>query len=106
MSTVESLSSSPSLPAPFRPESGVTGPGTVPLWRSLVVLGLAFLLLVASWFNPPLAMTPHAGVVMELPTQVAIPGLNGGNFSGLNAPVSVAEHNIPARGHRICPEGL
>jgi exosortase len=71
------------------------GTATVPLWRSGVVLGVAVLLGIAALLSPPLSLAPQPGVVMDLPSKVIVPELNGGGeFFGSDAQVSEVEHRL------------
>jgi len=70
--------------------------GTIPGWRSGVIFGLAAVMLVVAWTNPPPYLPPQAGVLMNLPEQVTLakPDGDGDEFFGATAPVSDVEHNI------------
>jgi EpsI family protein len=79
---------------PSSPVSEATSVGAVPLWRSAVILGLFSIMMITWWTSPPLYLPSQAGVLMTLPDQVTVPELTGGHFSGLDAPVSEAEHTL------------
>ena len=66
------------------------GGGTVPYWRSALVVGIVALIVVFSWTKPHATLVPQSGVVMHLPSYVAV----GTGFVGATAEVSEAEHYI------------
>jgi EpsI family protein len=68
--------------------------GTAPLWRSTVILGLALIMAFVGWKSPAPYLPPQAGVLMDLPYQVTVPELTGGEFFGNEAPVTEAEHRM------------
>jgi EpsI family protein len=69
----------------------------VPWWRSGVVLGLAIVMLIAYGLAPNRYSLPKAGVVMSLPDEVVMPGLNNGKLYGFPAPVTEVELNLLAK---------
>lgn len=74
---------------------GDTAPAAaIPAWRSATVLGLAAAMLLVFFATPPVFLPAEAGVLMELPDQVKLKGLDGGEFIGSPAPVSDAEHTM------------
>jgi len=56
----------PNNKTPVQPDDS----GSVPIWRSAVILFIALLAGFACLFNPPLDLSPQAGVVMDLPVFV------------------------------------
>ncbi len=73
---------------------GVSEGSTIPLWRSVVVFGLAALAALVYAVSPPVYLPSEAGVVMSLPEQVSLADLDGGHFYGTDAPVSEVEHRL------------
>ncbi len=67
----------------------------VPLWRSGVMAALVALVLVVYAVSPPVYLPTEAGVLLSLPDQVTLPGLDsGGDFFGHPAEVSDVEHRM------------
>lgn len=86
------ISNGPEFPQTVTGE--VTNQGKIPFWRSGVVFGLAAVMAIAAWNNPPPFLSPEAGVVTSLPTQVKLPEPSASEFFGLDTPVSEAELTI------------
>jgi hypothetical protein len=85
-----SLSSSPAardVAITEKATAPATGPGSVPLWRSGVVVGLALLIGLTYFFNPPPDVQPQAGVVMELPVFV-------GDYLGKQGAITKIEYDL------------
>jgi hypothetical protein len=62
-------------------------PTEVPWWRSAVVLGMALLIGLAYFFNPPLEVTPQAGVIMDLPVIM-------GDYLGKKGAITKIEYDL------------
>jgi len=79
-----------SAPATDLPPSGE---GTVPLWRSGVLLFLTVLMFIAAALHPAGGDIPQAGVVMQLPDRVsiALPGNPNAQFFGSKASITEGE---------------
>jgi exosortase len=81
-----------------RKATGATVPdepdATIPGWRSGTVLGLAVAMILLFLVSPPVFLPTEAGVVMDLPDQVKLSGLDGGDFFGSPAEVSDVEHKL------------
>jgi exosortase/archaeosortase family protein len=84
------LSNAVPLDSPAREESSTA----IPAWRSGTVLGLAAVMLIIFAVSPPVLLPMEAGVVMDLPDQVKLPGMDGGDFFGSPAEVSEVEHKM------------
>ena len=65
----------------------MAGPGTVPPWRSIVILLFAALAGLAYFFNPPLNVLPQSGVVLDLPILV-------GDYLGKPGAITDIEHRL------------
>jgi EpsI family protein len=81
-------------PAPSPAGEPENHPATIPMWRSTTLCGLAAVMLVIFLVSPPVSLPPEAGVVMDLPDQVKLSGIDGGDFFGSPADVSEAEHRL------------
>jgi EpsI family protein len=86
-----------SLPTSLEPSPVIVQPsapkGTVPLWRSGFIFGLAVVMLAATWINPPLNLPQQAGIVMALPgvVDIPVPGRAGAQFYGAQAAITDGE---------------
>ena len=69
-------------------------PTETPDWRSGVILGVAAAMLCIYWITPPVYLPTEAGVVMSLPDEVKLSGIDGGHFYGSEAQVSDVEHRL------------
>ncbi len=78
-------------PPPSPPPSP---PAPIPSWRSGTIFAFALAMLVLFLVTPPVLLPKEPGVVMELPDEVKLAGLDGGHFYGSPAPVSDAEHRL------------
>jgi EpsI family protein len=65
-----------------------------PYWRSGIILGFALLMVIVYEISPPPYLPPEPGVLMNLPDVMKLPDLTGGDFFGLQAPVTDAEHRL------------
>jgi exosortase len=63
----------------------------IPVWRSGTVVGLAAAMCLIFLVTPPVFLPTEAGVVMELPDQVKLSGMDGGNFYGAPGQASEVE---------------
>jgi EpsI family protein len=86
----------PPRPEPSRPLSTGNAPlaDEIPLWRSGTILGVAVLVTVVCLITPPVYLPSEAGVLMALPEQVKISGVDGGDFLGSEAPVTEVEQRL------------
>jgi EpsI family protein len=66
----------------------------IPAWRSATAFAFAALMALLFLVTPPVLLPREPGVVMELPDEVKLAGLDGGHFYGSQAPVSDAEHRM------------
>jgi EpsI family protein len=66
----------------------------IPLGRSVTIFAFAAVMLVLFLVTPPIVLPKDPGVVMDLPDEVKLAGLDGGHFYGSPAPVSDAEHRM------------
>ncbi len=64
------------------------------LWPSGVVFAFFATMAFIAWMAPPINLTPQAGVMMKLPSELLVPEISDSKFYGLPAPVSVAEHTL------------
>jgi exosortase len=64
----------------------------IPLWRSRTAFGFAVAMLVVIGLSPTIYLPKEGGVVMALPDEVKLTGLDGGHFYGSPAPVTEVEH--------------
>jgi len=62
-------------------------PSEVPWWRSAVVVGFALLIGLSYYINPPLDVTPQAGVIMDLPVIM-------GDFLGKKGAITKIEYDL------------
>ena len=69
-------------------------PGTIPVYRGTLVAGLAVAVLIVELLSPPIYLPSEPGVVMDLPDEVKLSGIDGGHFYGSVAQVSDAEHRM------------
>jgi EpsI family protein len=85
-------------PAPAKAASPAAEPEqpapVIPTWRNATVFAFAAVFLVLFFITPPIVLPKEPGVVMELPDEVKLAGLDGGHFYGSQAPVSDAEHTM------------
>jgi EpsI family protein len=73
---------------------GVGALGTFPVYRGTLVAGLAVAILIVELLSPPIYLPSEPGVVMDLPDEVKLSGIDGGHFYGSVAQVSDAEHRM------------
>jgi EpsI family protein len=79
---------------PAYPAEKVTSESEISAWKTGTVLGFAALMLVVWLVTPPLYLPKEAGVLMDLPEEVSLAGIDGGHFYGSPAEVSEAEHRL------------
>jgi len=81
--------------------------GTVPLWRSGIILLLAVAIGLAYFFNPPINLESQAGVVMDLPTTIGDYFSQKGSISQVELDILPKDTEIARRnytdtdGHQI-----
>ena len=75
-------------------DTTATSHAIIPPWRSAAIFGFAVLIALVFFFTPPVFLPKEPGVVMDLPDEVKLAGLDGGHFYGSTAPVSDAEHRM------------
>jgi EpsI family protein len=81
-------------PEPSRAAKPENSPTAIPAWRSATVFGVAVAMLVIFLVTPPVFLPTEAGVVMDLPDQVKLTSIDGGDFFGSPAEVSDTEHRL------------
>ncbi len=81
-------------PAKTEPHASDSSPALPAPWRGGTIFGLTALMLGVFFVTPPVYLPSEAGVLMSLPEEVSVPGIDGGHFLGDPAAVSDAEHRM------------
>ncbi len=79
-------STAPPAPAPAH-SIPASAPAVIPLWRSGLIASLAAAMFAVCTFSPPVYLPSEAGVLMNLPDHLIVPGIaDGGDFIGHERP--------------------
>jgi len=78
--------------APLTTSARAATAGEIPTWRSGAIFGFAALVMIVYLVSPPVYLPTEAGVLLSLPEEVRLTGIDGGHFYGTNAPVTDVEH--------------
>jgi exosortase len=89
----EKKAATPSDTAPAAASGSTPVAGEIPRWRSGAIFGFAALVMAVYLISPPVYLPTEAGVLLALPEEVKLSGIDGGHFYGSYAPVSDVEHN-------------